>query len=159
MKLYILRHGEAEPYYTSDAERQLTERGVVDVKALGKMLKQEEIYIDTAYVSPYIRTQQTCEYFKHSVDLDFPVQIAEALTPSGSVNDICEIISGFDSGSSVLFVSHQPLVSSLIASLVAGSSEDAYQYPMMPASFAEIEIEEVFSGCGSLKRLITPPYL
>lgn len=34
MKLYVLRHGEAEPRAASDAERRLTRRGEAEVRAV-----------------------------------------------------------------------------------------------------------------------------
>ena len=59
MKLWILRHGEAEPHARSDAQRNLTEHGREQVRQAAAHLIGQSI--DTILVSPYVRAQQTAE--------------------------------------------------------------------------------------------------
>ena len=61
MKLYVLRHGQAGAHSHSDRERSLTSAGVADICRLAEKFTNQTI--DFAVVSPYIRTQQSFDYF------------------------------------------------------------------------------------------------
>ena len=157
MKLLIVRHGEAEPMCKADAERQLTEKGVADALALGRRLQQAGLKPAKAAVSPYQRAQQTFAAIQRA--LAIPAVTIEHITPESSVAQaIVALETVADGCDYLLMVSHLPLVSSLIAYLVDGSQRAAYEYPMPPASLAELELDVIAPGCATLKRLISPPY-
>ena len=59
MKLWFIRHGEAEPYQAHDAERQLTNYGRQQVVQAADFLR--DISFDRVLCSPYIRARQTAE--------------------------------------------------------------------------------------------------
>ena len=75
MKMFFMRHGEAEHFADADAARQLTPRGRVESEAVARACKEQGFaQFDKVLVSPYIRAQQTwqeiSEYFlvvKHAV--------------------------------------------------------------------------------------------
>ncbi len=162
MKLFIMRHGEAEPFMQPDADRELTVKGAHDAQSLGKKLKAESVQLDSIVISPFVRTRQTLDNFQVEFCSNTNNVIDSAITPNGIPDDVYELLSGFDENSCVMLISHLPLVSILIADLVAGAKSNVHQYPMAPASLAEIDIEHcgshISSGCGVLKRLISPPY-
>ncbi len=160
MKLYILRHGQAEAMNSSDFERRLTSEGIADVQALGAKLKSEQVSINKAFVSPYVRTQQTFRSLKNHAGLAVEPQTLEMLTPDGAIADVFQMLAGLAEDDHVLLVTHQPLVSKLVACLVEGSVKEAYQFPMNPASLAEVDIDAdaVYPGNGTLPRLISAPY-
>lgn len=162
MKLFILRHGEAEPFMQPDADRVLTQKGVLAVQSVGERLKAESIKIDTIVVSPYVRTQQTLDNFQMKYGAVADIHTDSAITPDGLISDVYKLLSGYDKNSCVMLISHLPLVSILVANLVTGAKSDMHQYPMAPASLAEIDLEfydsYLSAGCGVLKRLISPPY-
>ncbi|MGH8353342.1 MAG: histidine phosphatase family protein, partial [Pseudomonas sp.] len=57
MRLWLLRHGEAEPQARSDAERALTKHGRKEVlKAAGHLAGRP---LAAILASPYVRAQQT----------------------------------------------------------------------------------------------------
>lgn len=158
MKLFILRHGEAEPFMQPDADRVLTVKGILDAQAVGEKLKAESIQVDTVAISPYVRTRQTLDNFQLKYGTIVDSHTTSAITPNGLLSDVYDLLSGFDEDSCVMLISHLPLVSILIANLVDGSESDMHQYPMAPASLAEIDLAHCSAGCGVLKRLISPPY-
>lgn len=158
MKLYILRHGQAEAMLSTDFDRNLTSEGIADVQALGAKLKSEKVRITKALVSPYKRTQQTYRSLKNHAGFSVNPTTENLLTPEGSVADIFQLLDSFEANDSVLLVTHQPLISKLVACLAEGTVKEAYQFPMNPASLAEIDIEDFFPGNGELNRLISAPF-
>ena len=59
MKLFILRHGEAEGFMARDEERQLTDRGRADVARVLEAQQDALSSVQRILVSPYVRAQQT----------------------------------------------------------------------------------------------------
>lgn len=60
--LLLLRHSKAVPYgYHNDHERELTNRGHRDARAVGEWLHAREVGIDQVLCSTAVRTQQTAE--------------------------------------------------------------------------------------------------
>lgn len=158
MKLFVLRHGEAEPFMQPDIDRVLTVKGVSDIRSVGEKLKAEAIKLDTIIASPYLRTQQTLNNFQLTYGVVGTAVIgSNAITPDGRLSDVYELLSDFESDKCVMLISHLPLVSLLIASLVTGKESDANQFTMSPASLAEIDLDYCSAGFGVLKRLISPP--
>ena len=158
MKLFIVRHGEAEPVVRTDAERALTRRGRHDAQALGKLLAAGQVQWDAIIVSPYLRAQQTLEMLLQSFPVHPPVTVNHTITPDNAVAEAFAALEGFSGQQTILMVSHMPLVSALVASLVSGSPHDALHYPMPTASFAELDVSAWHPGGAGLKRLICPPY-
>jgi phosphohistidine phosphatase len=141
MKVWILRHGEAESRAASDAARELTARGRDQViesarQLLGKPLQR-------IIASPYVRAQQTAEQARQVLNRHETVVTVPWLTPD---SDPRRVLSELDALNldQVLLVSHQPLVGALIGLLVNGSYQHAE--PMSTASLAELEGEHVLAG-------------
>lgn len=60
MKIFIMRHGEAEHFADSDAARELTQRGRTESEAVARACAEQGFaQFDKVLVSPYIRAQQT----------------------------------------------------------------------------------------------------
>ena len=59
MKVWILRHGEAEGHAPTDAERNLTEHGRAEVlRSAAHLIGQP---LGAIIASPYVRAQQTAQ--------------------------------------------------------------------------------------------------
>lgn len=132
MKIFIMRHGEAEHYASSDAERALTERGQnaslkVALKCSGKGFSN----FDKVLVSPYLRAQQTWTTISQTFT-GTDVETCDDITPYGQSDQVFDYISAlveqhnFDS---MLLVSHLPLVGYLTAELAQDITP-----PMYPTS-------------------------
>lgn len=148
MKLWILRHGEAQPQAPSDAERELTAHGRDEVLSSAAHLLGKSV--TRIIASPYIRAQQTAELVHQVLGLQEPILTVSWLTPD---IDPKVVLSHLDKYSSedVLLVSHQPLVGSLVGGLVHGHYHDAE--PMSTASLAELEGDFPLAGLMELRNV------
>ena len=150
MKLWVLRHGEAEPHARSDAERRLTAHGREQVlRSAGLLLAQP---LQAIIASPYVRAQQTAGLVHEALGFDKPVQTVPWLTPD---SDPHRVISELDKLGleQVLLVSHQPLVSCLVGLLEKGRPDGP---PMSTASLAELEGDWPLAGLMKLCKVAHP---
>ena len=122
MIIFVMRHGEAEPYKQDDTSRHLTGFGVTQVEHAAKWMKAAlngvslAPHFDLALVSPYVRTQETIASVLEFVSASKVIETA-AITPMQSPESVQDLIDGYlmaDSQlNSMLIVSHMPLVSLL----------------------------------------------
>ncbi len=150
IKLFVMRHGEAEVFAASDGERELTERGIVQAQRAGAWLAERAPGIPLLYQSPFRRARQTAA----EVARCFPgieCRELDALTPSGRPEVVVQALerAGVDS---LLCVSHQPLVGELRNWLVDGS--EGAGYPFATASIALLECEYLAPGGASMRWIV-----
>ncbi|NES08624.1 phosphohistidine phosphatase SixA [Pseudomonas laurentiana] len=151
MKLWVLRHGEAEARATSDAERRLTEHGREQVlRSAAQLLGQP---LQAVLASPYVRAQQTAMLVCDALSFDKPLITVPWLTPeSGADQVIAELDKlGLEH---VLLVSHQPLVGTLVGMLEQGHRREPQ--PMGTATLAELEGDWPLAGLMTLRSLSHP---
>ncbi|MCL9781837.1 phosphohistidine phosphatase SixA [Vibrio sp. S4M6] len=121
MKIYIMRHGEAENRAPSDAERALTGRGKQDsVSVMTDGVKHGLRHVDLALVSPYLRAQQTFQAISHLFDYT-KQETCKGITPYGESGDVFEYVQALvevQKLESLLLVSHLPLVGFLTSEFV-----------------------------------------
>lgn len=151
MKLWVLRHGEAEPRANTDAERRLTVHGREQVlRSAARLLGQP---LQAIIASPYVRAQQTAALAHAALDFAEPVRTVPWLTPE---SDPQQVIAELDrlGLEQVLLVSHQPLVGALVGLLEHGH----YQAPsaMSTATLAELEGDWPLAGLMTLAGLHAP---
>ena len=144
MKLWILRHGEAQPHARRDAERELTAHGREQVLHSAAQLLGEPL--DCILVSPYVRAQQTAELVRKALGFTSELIVVPWLTPDSEPKYAMSKLP--DSGH-VLLVTHQPFVGDLISLLQFGHLREPQ--PMHTASLAELEGE--WPLAGSMKLL------
>jgi phosphohistidine phosphatase len=149
MKLWILRHGEAEPHARSDAQRNLTEHGREQVRQAAAHLIGQSI--DTMLVSPYVRAQQTAEIVRKVLGGTPALKTVSWLTPES--DPACAVGQLPDNGN-VLLVSHQPFVGELISLLQYGHYRSPE--PMQTASLAQLEGDGALAGCMHLRTVRHP---
>lgn len=146
MKILIMRHGEAESPSRAggiDAERNLTDFGRQQAQLAGRCIAQSDFVPDAVWVSPYRRAQQTAAGFLESFAGIHPETRSE-LTPDASATAFIDSLSS-SSIANLMLVSHQPLVSYLVAGL---SGLQPYAVPgMNPASMVMLECEQPLAGC------------
>ncbi|EWC42498.1 phosphohistidine phosphatase SixA [Pseudomonas stutzeri] len=147
MKLWLLRHGHAEPRARTDAERNLTEGGRRDVRRSSTFLRGQPL--QAILVSPFHRAQQTADEVRKALGFTGPCETVSWLTPEADLN---EALRGLDqrSESDLLLVTHQPFVGNLAGWLLNGHHGDPL--PMATASLAELEGEAI---AGGLMRLVS----
>ncbi|NLS13270.1 phosphohistidine phosphatase SixA [Vibrio sp. SM6] len=138
MKIYIMRHGEAEQFADSDAERELTLRGREESRIMAEKCRENGIEMfDKVLVSPYIRAQQTWQELNQSLSAK-EVQLSADITPYGDAEAVFDYLSALielEKPQQLLLVSHLPLVGYLTAELVPSMA------PLMFATSAIAAIE------------------
>ncbi|AWA40871.1 MULTISPECIES: phosphohistidine phosphatase SixA [Pseudomonas] len=150
MKLWVLRHGEAEPYGSRpDSERELTAHGRQEVLSSAARLIGQPL--TAIYASPYLRAQQTAQLVREALGFEPEIRTVEWLTPEVDPDRVAEQLV---SVSNVLLVSHNPLVGNLLSYLQHGAG-----YPpekVSTAGLAELEHSELLIGSMTLNSLKHP---
>lgn len=141
MKLWLLRHGEAEPCARTDAERALTERGRVEARQSGARLAG---YAPQAILtSPYVRARQTADLVSEQLQNAVPCETVAWIVPDA---DLREALLQLDrrTEQALLLVSHQPFIGELGGFLVHGHRGDPL--PMRTGTLVELEGEAIAAG-------------
>lgn len=134
MRLYLLRHAEAEAEAPEDALRELTEMGWAQAQAVADWLQTQVAGRATLLASPLLRAQQTASVVRQALNLDAP-ETVDALVPEGDILQAEQAISRALHGGcdELIVVSHMPLLPSLASWLEEGVLS-------MGASFALAEV-------------------
>ncbi len=141
MKVWIMRHGDA-PYI--DGERQLSELGKQDVaqmsQRLAEILKEQELELEVMLASPYLRAQQTADIVEQQLMAakvrPFLTEQEPLLRSESDPEMTASYIEALPQ-STILLVSHMPLVANLLASWLPGQGR---YFPT--SAIAELEFIE-----------------
>lgn len=113
MKIYFIRHGEAEIYADDDFKRKLTRIGKIKLEnsftAFANRLEDKRSY--KIYSSPLERAKETAEILSKHLDTSFEVKDYLA---GGRIRDI---LKRLDSEDNYILVSHEPFISNWIYQL------------------------------------------
>jgi phosphohistidine phosphatase len=120
MQLYFVRHGIAEDYAEgkTDAERALTRDGIARTKVTALALHQAGVKPRRLYSSPLVRTQETAQIIAE--EMGIKVTVRKALAPGFDVDAVANLIGGLRADDRVMFVGHEPDLSSIISRLIGG---------------------------------------
>ncbi len=146
MKLFVLRHGQAEPSLINDDVRQLTAKGRLVTRRVIEMRREALSNISQLWVSPLIRAQQTAEIVASYVP-GLSLQTTSLLIPEAKPGQVIDWLQSFSANESILLVSHLPLVGKLLDQL-CGQVEG--YHPMATSSLAALELEPVAAGLARL---------
>jgi phosphohistidine phosphatase len=150
MKLWVLRHGEAEPYGTRpDSERALTDHGRKEVLSSAARLMGQPL--TAIYASPYLRAQQTAQLVREALGFEPEIRTVEWLTPETDPDKVAEQLV---SVSNVLLVSHNPLVGHLLSYLQHGAGHPPEK--VSTAGLAELKGDELLIGSMKLDSIKHP---
>jgi len=152
MTIFILRHGQAEAQVTTDEVRKLTDKGRNDTERVVRSRVSVMASLTQIWASPLVRAQQTAviaaSYFP-----DLIIQTTELLVPEANPQALIDWLDEInsqqliDSNQSILLVSHQPLVGSLVNKLCSKPND---YYPMGTSSLAAIDARVVAADMGDL---------
>lgn len=151
MRVWILRHGQAEPSAINDAERRLTDAGRAEVADMAEQLAGHAL--EAIIASPYRRAQQTAELMREQLGFRRSIITVEWLTPDSDPLAVLDELADRVEGE-VLLVSHQPLVGQLLSLLVDGHRQR--HYPMPTAALACLEMPLPAAGVAGLISLADP---
>lgn len=167
MRLYVMRHGDADFYAKKDFDRQLTDQGRRRVSAvIAELLAREKSFsIDAIIASPLVRARQTSEIFLADIQRllssqdgsrleKMDIEIAEELAPEGRIEKaLAKLYDRFQSypNGNIAIFTHQPFVSQFVNWLVGGNRHDI---SLDTASLAVLDFEVLAQGCCDLKFML-----
>ena len=115
----VMRHGMAEPYASQDSTRPLVDFGQRQALDTAHWLANTipDLRFDIAFISPYIRAQQTFELVNQHISVERQLT-SDLITPLGDAEVVHDFLVGHVQHegadkpvNSVLLVSHMPFVS------------------------------------------------
>ena len=122
MILYFLRHGLAgSPRTGDDDARPLTEAGQAALRSAAPLWRRLNLRPDIVLSSPLLRAAQTAELLTEALGSGTPV-VHDALRPGAGWGDMARAMAGHPEARRVLFVGHEPDLSSTVALLTGASS-------------------------------------
>jgi len=150
MNVWVLRHGEAEPYGARpDPERALTVHGREEVlRSAAELIGRP---LTAIYVSPYLRAQQTAQLVREALGFEPELITVDWLKPETRPQTVLEHLADRDD---VLLVSHNPLVGSLLGLAQHGHLQQPEQ--VKTAGLAELEGDLPLAGAMRLKGIRHP---
>ena len=148
MDLYLLRHGEAGQT-PRDEDRELTEHGQEQARAVAAGLAWLHPGLDAILTSPLPRAVQTAQPVARALGLE--VQTAEALAPGHGPDEALALLPG--RGERVLLVGHEPQMSGMALHLMGG------RVHMRTAMLAHLELESAQTARGQLAALLSWQHL
>lgn len=150
MKIYLLRHADAEGARTTDAARELTGLGFEQAKAAGRFCLRSGITPALILTSPYRRARQTAECVGEALGIE--PQNAAFLTSGMEPETGLAELQAYQQLSEVMIVGHQPDLSLLAAALLG--LEDAENLAVGKASLMCIEAGRVGLREGTLRFFV-----
>lgn len=135
MRLLLMRHAEAAPGYP-DEQRQLTAFGLSTLANAPLALRAELQQVDRVFVSPYRRTRQTFERLETGIEYT----LSEALTPDSTPSKVCALLQALPLDSTVLLVTHMPLVGWLSGYLQEGANSVGYGFSPAQVELLEMDV-------------------
>ena len=135
MKVYFLRHGEADwpDWDKPDEKRPLTRKGKKEMRKVAKFLARLEVAPALILTSPLPRARQTADIAARALGL----HVAEepALAPGFDADKLAALLQ-VHAAQDILLVGHEPDFSSAIYTLTGGSVK------MSKAGLARIDIAD-----------------
>ncbi len=115
MKLYCVRHGEAESAHV-DPDRPLTEMGKLDVEKMARYMGEVGLHIDYLMYSPKLRAVQTAEIFAKYLNATQVKQCQTLLDEMNEVEPLIEKLPAWHADT--MLVGHFPFMHKLINALL-----------------------------------------
>jgi phosphohistidine phosphatase len=140
VKLYLIRHGEAEAGAPDDMSRKLTARGESQALGAANWLAQKINGPVSLWASPYLRTQQTAAPLAKALGID--VEAHACLQPEMTPQKVVDELS--QEQKDIILVTHLPLVGRLASLLTEGT---VFDQPWSPAEIWQLEGDVFGSGC------------
>jgi len=119
--LYFLRHGKAgQPRATNDDARELSDKGRAALRDAAPLWQRLNLRPDVVLTSPLPRAAQTAELFCEA--MGGTAIEDDRLRPGASWSDLARAMADHADARRVMFVGHEPDLSSAIVELSGASS-------------------------------------
>lgn len=153
MRLFVMRHGEAEPHAASDELRPLTDNGKAEVAEVARQ-HLVHIHFDQVYVSPYLRAQQSWQEIQAQGVQFKNQQTVEWITPDTPPQKaIDQLLVQSGEAQTILLVCHQPFVGRMATLLCEGRD---HGMPIATGGLVTMETEVIARQCATLNTIVSP---
>lgn len=156
MEIYLLRHGIAEDGRAgqADADRELTDEGREKLRRVLKRARSADVALSLILTSPYRRAAETAAIAAEVLGYKNKLEETRALLPNASPEETWEEIRTRKDEKAILLASHEPLMSTLAAFLLACP---ALHVDMKKGGLMRIDFDHFGrEPHGLLKWLLTP---
>jgi len=157
MRLFLLRHGIAEPgtSHLRDFDRALTPEGRAELDSIGRALRRLDVAPRLILTSPLVRARQTAELV--APVLGATVEIADELSSGATFDQFLSLVRRFTAEDALMLVGHEPDFSEAAAEWI-GANGDALV--LKKAGLIRIDLDGRHPGAhGRLRWLLTPRQL
>ena len=126
MRLYLIRHGDAQPGF-DDTARPLSEAGLREADLAGIFLHRVGALPDVVYHSRLLRAKQTAEGVAARLGASGRLEACSGIRPCDSAKTFVHILDvlNIPADGEAIVVTHQPFVSELASCLLTGSENAA----------------------------------
>jgi phosphohistidine phosphatase len=156
MEIYLLRHGIAEDGRAGhpDSTRALTPEGREKLRRVLKRARAADVDPSLILASPYRRAVETAQEAAEVLGYRGEVEKTRALVPEASPHDAWDEIRQRKEERAVLLAGHEPMMSSMLAFLLASPS---LMVDMKKAALVRVDCERMGAQpAGVLKWMLTP---
>ena len=161
MNLYLMCHANAAELDedAEDNQRPLTEKGRKKLGQIASNLEKLDLEIDAIITSPYRYARQTANIIADGLDIKKKAILeSENLTPLGFAEKLVEEINSREPVENLFLVGHEPFLSQLIGTLLAGDA--SLLVTVKKGGLCKLTIEKLTYGrCATLEWLLTPSQL
>ena len=154
MKIYILRHGTAEPRgeQVAEEERKLTPEGKKGVKNVLQMARSAGVQPEVILTSPWLRALETASMAAEALKCA-DVKQTRSLLPAVPPSQIWREILAHAQAKQVMIVGHEPHLSRVAAFLL----DSPLPIDLKKGAILRVDVEgEESHPGGVLKWFITP---
>lgn len=152
MLLFLVRHGEAEVSAATDRERCLTARGRNDNDSVIAQLMARTERPARLIASPFKRAQQSLDQYAQALPA-LPASTSQPVTPDADPRALLAALDD-DEPMNTMLVSHNPLMSRVLALLTDGNFSGAFV--LGTSELACVELDVLAPACGELRFLLRP---
>lgn len=124
MQLILIRHGKSDLEFTNDDERELTQRGRMQVERLANWLRQYELNDPFVWHSDKLRAFQTAEVIREKAGWYCQLLPMEELRPDANIETIVEKIRNVDRD--LIVISHMPMLSDITSALLGNGPDKVF---------------------------------
>ena len=123
MKLYLIRQAIVEDPagYEDDSLRPLTKKGQEKMKKIAKALKNLGVKPGLIVTSPFLRARQTASVLAQELLYEKEIIQSDSLMPMSEPDDMIGEINEKFQVDELMLVGHEPNMSSLTGTLLAGN--------------------------------------
>lgn len=152
MRLFLLRHADAEAHAASDLERPLSEKGLRQAKDIAAFLKRLKTPPKIVLSSPALRAQQTAQPVAAALGVE--CILCTWARPGMGTEDALQEIPAYAPFQEVLLVGHQPDLGMLAARLIG--APDPARIHVRKASLLQLTMT---APTGALLEALIPCHL